>query len=139
MPAAYSPDLRTRVLAAAREGRLSYGALAALFRVGESTIRGWVRCERETGRTTPKPLANGAVPAIAGAGEQVLRDLVDARNEATLAELAAGYRERTGQPVSVRSVWRACKRLDLRRKKRGAAARRAGAARRGGGAGDLAG
>jgi hypothetical protein len=53
-----------------------------------------VRCERETGRTTPKPLASGAVPAIAGAGEQVLRDLVGARNEATLAELAAGYRER---------------------------------------------
>jgi transposase len=131
MPAAYSPDLRARVLAAAHEGRLSYPALAALFRVGESTIRGWLRCERATGRTTPKPPANGAVPAIAGAGEQVLRDLVGARNEATLAELAAGYRERTGEAVSVRSVWCACKRLDLRRKKKGARPRRAGAPRRG--------
>ena len=134
MPAPFSPDLRARVLAAAHDGRLSYGTLAALFRVGESTIRGWLRCERATGRTTPKPPANGAVPAITGAGEQVLRDLVDARNEATLAELAESYRERTGVAVTVRSVWRACKRLDLRRKKKGAAARRAGAARRGGGA-----
>ena len=139
MPAAYSPDLRARVLAAAHEGRLSYGALAALFRVGESTIRDWLRCERATGRTTPKPPANGAVPAITGDGEQVLRDLVRARNEATLAELAAGYRERTGVAVTVRSVWRACKRLDLRRKKKVPAARRAGAARRGRGARGVAG
>ena len=138
MPAPYSPDLRARVLAAAHEGRLSHGALAALFRVGESTIRGWLRCERATGRTTPKPPANGAVPAIAGAGAQVLRALVRERDAATLAELAAGYRERTGTAVSVRSVWCACKRLDLRRKKKGALARRAGAARRGGGAGGVA-
>ena len=138
MPAAYSPDLRARVLAAAHDGRLSYPALAALFRIGESTIRSWLRCERATGRTTPKPPANGAVPAIAGEGAQVLRDLVDARNAATLAELAAGYRERTGQVVSVRSVWCACKRLDLRRKKKVAAPRRAGAARRGRGADHVA-
>lgn len=139
MPAPYSPDLRARVLAAAHESRHSYPALAALFRVGESTIRGWLRVEREAGRTTPKPPANGAVPAIAGDGAQVLRDLVGARNEATLAELAAGYRERTGVAVTVRSVWCACKRLDLRRKKKGALARRAGAARRGGGARGVAG
>ena len=62
MPAAYSPDLRARVLAAAHDGRLSYPALAALFRIGESTIRSWLRCERATGRSTPKPPANGAVP-----------------------------------------------------------------------------
>ncbi len=52
MPRAYSQDLRERVLAAP-----SPGALAARYHVGESTLRGWLRRERETGSAEPKPHA----------------------------------------------------------------------------------
>ncbi len=125
MPRAYSQDLRSRVLAAAHRNQWSYRALAERFQVGESTVRLWLRLERTTGRTAPKR-PPGARPQIAGPGEQLLRDLVAARNDATLAELAA-YRARTGVPVTVMTVWRACRRLDLRRKRKKPAPRRAGA------------
>lgn len=117
MASAYSQDLRSRVLAAAHEDRHSYGALAALFRVGESTIRGWVRRERETGSTAPKPHAGGAAPVVAGRAAQALTDLVEAQPAATLAELADGLHAATGRRPSVSTVCRACQRLDLRRKK----------------------
>ena len=118
MPRAYSVDLRARVLAAAREDRATYPALAARFAVGESTVRLWVRQARTTGQVTPKPHGGGTPLKVDAAGAAVLRDLVRERNDRTLAELQAGYRERAGIAVSVSAVWRACKRLDLRRKKK---------------------
>lgn len=126
MPRAYSADLRERVLAAAHENTLSHGALAARFRVGASTLRGWLRRERETGRADAKPHGGGMPPKVDGPGAQVLRDLVAERNERTLRELADGYRAATGTGLSITAVWRACRRLDLRRKKKEPWARRAG-------------
>jgi transposase len=115
------------VLAAAHGG-LTHGAVAARFQVGESTVRGWLRRERLSGRRAPLPHAGGAGPKVAGAAEQTLRDLVAERDERTLAELADALRERTGAAVGIMSVWRACKRLGLTRKKKEPGARRAGAA-----------
>lgn len=123
MPRAYSGDLRARVLAAAHAG-LPHGAVAARFAVGESTVRGWLRRERLTGSAAPKPHGGGAGPLVAGAAAQVLRELVAERDDRTLAELAAGLSERAGVAAGLMSVWRACKRLDLRRKKKVAGRRR---------------
>ena len=132
MPRAYSPDLRARVLAASRDDHLSHRAVAARFRVGESTVRLWLRRQRESGAVAPKPHAGGARSRVDAAGAAVLEDLVDARAERTLAERAAAYRERTGVALSTDAVWRACKRLDLRRKNKEPGRGRAGPARRGG-------
>lgn len=127
MAGAYSQHLRDRVLAAAHDGRHSHGALAALFRVGESTIRGWLRRERETGSRAPKPHAGGPAGALTGPAARALEGLVDAAPAATLAELADGLHAATGRRPSVSAVCRACKRLDLRRKKNQPRRRRAGA------------
>lgn len=134
MPRAYSVDLRQRVLAAARDDRLSHGEVARRFRVGESTVRLWRRLEREAGQVAPKPHAGGARSAVDAAGAAVLEALVEERDERTLAELADAYRERTGTRLSVDAVGRACRRLDLRRKKKEPGRGRAGARGRGRGA-----
>jgi transposase len=126
VPRAYSADLRERVLAAAHAGQ-PHGAVAARFRVGESTVRGWLRRERLTGSAAPKPHGGGARPKVDAAGGPVLAALVEGGNERTLAELAALYRERTGVGVSIHAVWRACNRLGLVRKKTDPRPRRAGA------------
>ena len=126
MPRAYSSDLRSRVLAAGRQQRWSYRALAERFQVGASTVRLWLRQARTTGQTTPKR-SPGARPVIRDAGAAVLRALVAEQNDATLAELATRYRERTGVTVSVTAVWRACRRLALKRKRKKPAPRGAGA------------
>ncbi len=115
MPQPYSMDLRTRVVAAAH-GQ-TQEQVATRFAVSASTVRRWCRRAREAGNPAPKPHGGGTPGKVAGAGAQTLADLVAARNDATLAELADAYRERTGTGVSIHAVWRACKRLGLVRKK----------------------
>lgn len=127
MPRAYSLDLRQRVLAASRDDHLSPRAIAARFRVGESTVRGWLRRVRATGGPAPKPHGGGMPPKVDAAGAPVLLALVEAENARTLAELAAAYAAETGRALSLHAVRRACKRLDVRRKKKEPGARRAGA------------
>lgn len=127
MPHAYSLDLRERVLAAARADRLSPAVIAARFRVGASTVRGWLRRARETGSVAARPHGGGMPPKVDGAGAPVLRALVAEKNTRTLDELAVRYAERTGTQLSLHAVRRACQRLDLRRKKNQLRRQRAGA------------
>lgn len=117
MPHAYSLDLRERVVAAAHDG-LPHHVVAARFRVGESTVRSWLRRARETGTLAPRPHGGGMPPKIDAAHAPVLTALIAARNERTLAELAADYHAATGIALSLHAVRRACQRLDLRRKKK---------------------
>jgi transposase len=105
------------VLAAGQQQRWSYRALAERFQVGESTVRLWLRQARTTGQATPKR-SPGARPAIRDTGVDVLRKLVEDQNDATLAELATRYGTQTGVAVGLTAVWRACRRLGLKRKRR---------------------
>lgn len=118
MARAYSQDLRDRVLAAAHAGQ-THLAVAARFALGESTVRSWLRRERASGQTTARPHPGGR-PKLDATGDAALRALLAERNDRTLAELARGLHERVGVQVSGMAVWRACRRLDLRRKKKGA-------------------
>ena len=125
MPRPYSVDLRERVVAAA--AHQTQAAVAARFAVSESAVYKWCRRAREAGTVAPKPHSGGGTAKVDASGAAVLRALVVERNERTLAELAAAYADRTGVRLSIPAVWRACKRLDLRRKKKDARARRADA------------
>jgi transposase len=118
MPQPYSLDLRERVVVAAVHQ--TQAAVAARFAVSESTVYKWCRRARETGTLVPKPHTGSSPGKVAGAGTEVLRALIAERNDRTLEELATLYTARTGIAVSLHSIWRACKRLDLRRKKKDA-------------------
>jgi transposase len=123
--AAVFKDLRERVVAAATSQ--TQAEVAARFAVNESTVYKWCRRARETGSAAAKPHTGGGHPKVDAAGATVLTALVAERNDRTLAELAALFAQRTGVAVSLHAVWRACQRLDLRRKKKEPRPRRAGA------------
>ncbi len=116
MPQPFSFDLRQRVVAAAQHQ--TQAEVAARYDVSASTVGKWCRRALATGTPAAKPHRGGGPGKIDAAGAEVLRGLVVERNDRTLAELAAGYRARTGVGVSVSAVCRACQRLDLRRKKK---------------------
>jgi transposase len=137
MPGAYSADLRERVLLACEHGRLSRAKLAALFRVGESTVHRWLQTWRMEGRREAKPHAGGPAPRLDAAALDQLRAIVAEANDRTLAEYAAALAERAGVTASGPTVCRALRKLGLPRKKDVAGAR-AGSARRRAGSGDLA-
>lgn len=117
MPRPYSMDLRERVLAARGEG-MSQAALAERFQVSEHTIYTWLRRYREEGTVAPKPHGGGQAPAVDRAGEAILRQIVEAESDATLADYRVRYHERTGVRVSRSALSRTLQRLRITRKKR---------------------
>src|SRR3712207_1797771 len=116
MPGPYSADLRERVLAVCERREGTREAIARRFRVAASTVYGWLRLARETGRRAPK-LHEGGRPLVGGEAA-VLAELVAERNDATLAEYADLLAERAGVRRSPSALCRALKALGLVRKKR---------------------
>jgi len=109
--AAYSMDLRTRVLAACDAG-MAAKDIAAMFRVSRSWVNRVTQRRRETGETEPRKQKVFRKQAFAGQEDQ-LRALVAARPDQTLAELRDGMKS----AASLSSVWRALDRLKLTVKK----------------------
>jgi transposase len=126
MPRPYSADLRRAALRACARNDGPRRRIARRYGIGESTLYGWPRQEREEDRRGPKPHAGGRPRTIdaegegegEGEGEAALRELVAADNDATLAEYAVAFEAHTGQKVSPPMVCKALKRLGLGRKKR---------------------
>src|SRR3954470_3208547 len=94
MPRAYSTDLRERALAAYEAGEGRQSEVARRYRIGASTLSGWLKLAREEGRRHPEARRGGRAPP--GSEREVLAGLLAERNDATLAESADGLAERTG-------------------------------------------
>jgi transposase len=118
MPLPYSTDLRERVLVAYEHGEGTAAALARRFRVALNTVKNWVRAAESEGRRMAKPLGRGPEPRLGMAEREVLRQLVAADNDATLAEYGARLAGQTGIHVSRPVLSVTLKRLGLTRKKR---------------------
>lgn len=110
MGAAYSQDLRDRVLAA-RDRGLKTKSVASLFQVSPSWVRRVMQRRREHQETRPRPRGGATVIKIDLAK---LRELVSQQPDATTQEL----HQRLGAACSVSAVGMALQRLGLSFKKR---------------------
>lgn len=117
MPPPIPVEVRERVVAAHHKGKGTYAELADVFNVGEASVSRWLRLERETGALEPKP-PPGRAPKLNDQGREVLRQLVEADNDATLAELASRLKERTGVQLVVSAVHKVLVKMGITRKKK---------------------
>jgi transposase len=111
--AAYSMDLRQRVVAACDDGFDTRAEIAERFAVSPAWIRRLLQRRRETGSIAPKPHGGGQPPAFDRAGAVRLRRAVAATPDATLKELARA----SGVACSTSAVERGLRRLGITRKK----------------------
>jgi transposase len=86
MPRPYPAGLRERVPAAWKQGEGTAAELAQRFRVGKATVNNWRRAFRTEGRRHAKPLGHGPAPRPDAAACEALRRLVEANDDAALAE-----------------------------------------------------
>jgi len=110
MGAAYSQDLRDRVIAA-RDRGMKTKQVADLFNVSASWVRRVIQRRREHGETTPRPRGGLTVVKI---DTDHLRALVAQQPDATVREL----HERLGVDCSRSAVDMALRRMNLSFKKR---------------------
>lgn len=113
---AYSLDLRQRILHTSEQGKPCV-QIAALFQVSLSTVKRYLRQQRQSGTLTVKPIPGR--PAKYGAAlDAGLPTQVAAHPDATLEYHCQLWEQTSGQRVSTATMSRAIARLDWTRKKR---------------------
>ena len=113
MAAAYSMDLRVRVMRDADAG-LSSKALAARYHVSRAWVDALKHRRRETGAVAPRVQTKFRARVLAGQ-EARLVALITARPDATLAEL----RDALPTTAGLATLWRTIGRLGFTVKKNG--------------------
>jgi transposase len=114
---AYSLDLRQKILRAYDQRRGSQRALAALFGVSPSFVEKRLRRRRTSGDSAPRPHAGGRRALCHEAAQAVVRRLVHAQPDATLAELCERLWAQRSLRLSVPTMGRLVIALRLPRKK----------------------
>jgi transposase len=113
MGAAYSQDLRDRIIAA-RDSGMKTKRVAELFRVSASWVRRVIQRRREHGETSPRPRGGATIVKI---DLNRLRQLVQEQPDATVKELHQRLGS-LGITCSVSAVDMALRRMGLSFKKR---------------------
>jgi putative transposase len=114
----HSADLRQRIVTLYEQGEGSIRQLAKRFQVSQDSVRLLVKQYRATGSIAPQPFGGGPQPTLQGTHHEVLRELVEVDNEATLTQLTERLGERTGVLVSGSTRSRTLRKLNLTRKKK---------------------
>jgi len=112
--AAYSQDLRQRVLDAIARKEGSLRQIARRFVVRLSFVVRLLQLHRRTGSIDPRPPGGGHPAALGPDDLERLQELVRQQPDATLDEL----RQRLGASCSLTTIWRALEKLRLPRKKK---------------------
>jgi transposase len=115
--AAYSIDLRQKILSAWQNKEGTQRDLAKRFKVSLSFIRDFLRRYRETGEITARPQGGDRRSKLKGKEQELLKIMVAEQSDIYLREIKEVIKERTEIEVSISSLSRTLKRLKLRRKK----------------------
>ena len=121
---AYSLDLRQKIVDAVDNHLGTYEEIAEIFGVHVSFIYKLLRRRRETGSIAPAPHGGGVQPRLDQAALEVLSELVFENPDATLEELRTGLNKKINIDVSIMTISRGLKKLDITLKKRRASPRK---------------
>src|SRR4028119_583399 len=114
----YSRDFRRKIVETKQKTQDSNQQIAARFQVSYSFVRRLLKHYESTGSVEPNP--HGGVKALKLNSQQidVVTQLVEEDNDATLQQLCDRTEEKTGLKVSVPTMCRLLQRLELTRKKK---------------------
>lgn len=114
---AYSLDLRQKIVTAYAQGGRSQRQLAQQFGVALSFIEKLLKQQRETGSLAPKVRTKQTPTKLNDEQLQVLAQLVEVQNDATLDELRFQLAQKTGVLIGRSTVDRMLTKLQLTVKK----------------------
>jgi transposase len=96
MPAAYSTDLRTKILDAYQNKEGSQQKIAARFNVSPSFVRDLLRQHRETGEIAAKPQGGDRRSKLKVQEKEVLKKIVTEKRDMYLHEIQSIVNDRLG-------------------------------------------
>jgi transposase len=116
--AAYSIDLRERIVEAVEQDVSSKREIARLFGVHESFLYKLLRQKRERGDLAPLPHGGGAQAKLTAKHWQQVASWIATTPDVTLAELQEQLQRKLRVWVGLSTIWRGVERLGVTRKKR---------------------
>ena len=114
---AYSVDLRQKIVDIYQSESISQRQLAQRFGVAKSFVIKLLKQYRETGDIRPLPHGGGAKLKVTPQQLEILAELIETHNDATLEELCQMFQEKTNVIVSRSTMGRMSQRLNLTVKK----------------------
>lgn len=114
----YSTDLRKKIIETKEKTKESIQQLADRFQVSYSFVNRLLKHYEATKSVEPKAHGGGKPPLIKVQQSDIINQLVEADNDATLQQLCTRLEEKTGVKVSVPTMCRLLQRLELNRKKK---------------------
>lgn len=113
----YSLDFRQKILDTYLEGGISQRHLAKRFCVSLSFIEKLLKQYRETESIAPKVRTQQTPPKLNEQQFNVLKEIVETKNDATLSEIREQLKEKTGMTIGISTVDRMLKKMEISFKK----------------------
>lgn len=120
----YSLEFRQRIINIYAEGNTSQRKLAERFRVAPSFVQKILKQYRETGSIDPKKRLQQTPTKLNSAQLDILKNIVEANNDATLAELCDLLLQETNIRLGVSTMFRMLKKQNLTLKKNASSQRK---------------
>jgi transposase len=114
----YSTDFRTKIVETKQKTNESIQQLAERFRVSYSFVRKLLKRYEAKGTVEPAAHGGGKLPKLNSQQIEMVVELVEEDNDATLQQLCAGLEEKTGIKISIPTMCRLLQKLELTRKKK---------------------
>lgn len=114
---AYSLDFRQKILDTYLAGGVSQRQLAKRFCVTLSFIEKILKQYRETESIAPKVRTKQTPPKLNEQQLNVLQEIVNAKNDATLKEIREQLKEKTGITIGISTVDRMLQKMEISLKK----------------------
>lgn len=116
--AAYSVDLRQKMIDLYYEGGTSQRELARIFNVSKSFVQKLLKQYRETGIIGAKERIEQTPRKLAEEELEILTEIVEEKNDRTLQEIGDELKRRINKSVSITTIYRMLKSLGITRKKK---------------------
>ena len=117
MAAAYSLDLRQRVIEAYTNGEGSMRQLGRRFKVSLNFVKRLIQRFRRAGSLLPKAHAGGRRAIVDERGKEFLRELLEQTPDLTLRELCERFHAQFQRTVSISAMNETLRKMRITRKK----------------------
>ena len=114
----YSKDFRTKIIETKQKTNESIQQIANRFQVSYSFVYRLLKRYKATASVEPTPHGGGKPPLLNSQQIELLSQLVEEDNDATLQQLSLRLTEKIGIKVSIPTICRLLQRLELTRKKK---------------------
>ncbi|MDY6898796.1 MAG: transposase [Cyanobacteriota bacterium] len=107
----YPEELRQKIIDVYLEGHQSIRQVAQSFEVSKSFVQKLLKQYQQTGTLAPKPHRGGRLPKLNPKQINLVAELIEQNNEATLQELCDMSERKTGVKVSRSTMSRIIRKL----------------------------